>query len=134
MEYEALRPGIHSCMSEENVMARTRNANGTWSHEYTLREYIQTPSGMMEQSAWYAAAEEAIAAHGDTELFESVLSHVREHMFCFHGPNAERDQRRYALECFLSEAYKAWAERGEFDYLPVCTGWRQLTLSDLIGR
>lgn len=110
--YDDIMPGCRWAMSVET--GRTRNPNGSWHRNTHMVEYFDTPDGKVEVNEWRKFAEERIFRNGDQKLYDAILEHVGKLAWLL---NTNDDTKRlYACECLVIGAWKAWKERGEFDF------------------
>lgn len=109
LSYSDITPGTNHFRSR--IVSRTRNPNGTYSVVTRGEYYYKTPIGDLDENEWDKIALEVVREHGDEALLEKIKAHVREYCLWLKDNEIER----YSLKCLISEAYKAWAKRGEFN-------------------
>jgi hypothetical protein len=109
MTYDDIRPGVRYYIPY--IASQTQNPNGTWSKSYAGEEHFKTNIGMLPVREWTPIARKVIEAAGDGILLDAIIEHVKGYGWDF---KAYGGVETYAMECFLSGAYKAWEERGEF--------------------
>lgn len=109
LTYEDITPG--TCWYISTEVRKEQNPDGSWKRFYKGEDYYDTKIGRLPVNKWAEIAKEVVMAAGDGALLSAITNYVRGYGWDFKpwgGVEA------YALDCLLTGAYKAWAERGEF--------------------